>query len=189
LADRWREFCKRTVSDYWENKESMKYADKSYASVRIPMRIWQFAGLCSVSIRQATVQNWMLLGVYFTRVFLHKMKKAKSPLCLCCNKSDKDLNHFLLHCDYFSDTREKYLPQYLAYNRSISETFHYEEIVIQTILDPLSSNLPENVRQNRSSPNSAYKTSGEREKILQENLNLKTQPHLVFNFYYRKLKC
>ena len=167
--DRWREFCKRTVSDYWENHllkiienmESMKYVDKSYASVRIPMRIWQLAGLCSVSTRQATVQNWMLLGVYFTRVFLHKMKKAKSPLCLCCNKSDEDLKHFLLHCDYFSDIREKYLPQYLAYNRSIIETFHDEEIIIQTILDPLSSNLPENVRQHWSSPNSAYKTSRE----------------------------
>ena len=49
----------------------------------------------------------MLLGVYFTRLFLRKMKKAKSPRCLGCNVIDEDLSHFFLQCDYYKDIRDK----------------------------------------------------------------------------------
>ena len=37
------------------------------SSICIPMRVWQMAGLCSESVRQATIVSCMLLGVYFTR--------------------------------------------------------------------------------------------------------------------------
>ena len=81
--ERWRDHCKLTVRNYWENEflkvvqasDTLKYVDTEYASVFVPMRVWQMAGLCSKSVRQATVQNWMLLGVYYTRIFLHKIKK------------------------------------------------------------------------------------------------------------------
>ena len=83
--DRRRDHCKRTVKDYWEKQllqtvgNSLRYMDMDYASLQIPMRLWQMAGLCSDSVRQATVVNWMLLGVYRTRELLYKMNKAKSP--------------------------------------------------------------------------------------------------------------
>ena len=89
--DRWREHCKRTVVSYWETQllqttgNRLKYMDLDYASVQIPMRVWQMAGLCSESVRQATIVSWMLLGVYFTREFLYKMKKISSLLLFCRN--------------------------------------------------------------------------------------------------------
>ena len=58
------------MKDYWEKQllqtvgNSLRYMDMDYASLQIPMRLWQMAGLCSDSVRQATVVNWMLLGVY-----------------------------------------------------------------------------------------------------------------------------
>ena len=84
--DRWRDNCKLTVRYYWENEflkvvqasDTLKYVDTEYASVSVPMRVWQMAGLCSKSVRQATVQNWMILGVYYTRIFVQTMKKVKS---------------------------------------------------------------------------------------------------------------
>ena len=83
--------------------------------------MWQMAGLCSISARQATVQNWMLLGVYFNRIFLNKMQKVKSPLCLGCTEKSEDLVHFILHCGYFSTIREKYLPQYITQHGKLSK--------------------------------------------------------------------
>ena len=79
------------------------------------------AGLCSISTKQATVQNWMLLDVHFTRIFLHNMRKVKSPLCLGCNGTLEDLVHFILHCGYFSTIREKYLPQYITQHGKLSK--------------------------------------------------------------------
>ena len=52
------------------------------------------AGLCSHSVRQTTVVNWMLLGVYFTREFLYKMKKVKSPECLGCSNQTNESIYF-----------------------------------------------------------------------------------------------
>ena len=184
-ADRWRAHCKRIVQDYWDNKllqivESsppLKYVDTAYASTRIPMRVWQLAGLCSESVKQATVVNWMMLGVYFTRELLYKMKKAKSPNCLGCGDNESEsLNHFLLHCSYYQNIRQTYLPQYILQNKSISEIFQNEDQMILSILDPLSSKLPGNVTKNWLSPNSAYKLSRQfcynmhrkRDKLYQE---------------------
>ena len=182
--DRWRDHCKKTVRNYWETdllqvvqaSDTLKYVDVEYASVSVPMRVWQMAGLCSISARQATVQNWMLLGVYFTRIFLHKMRKVKSPLCLGCNEKSEDLIHFILHCGYFSTIREKYLPQYTTQNSKLSEILNNEELIMLSILDPVSSKLPETVIRNWLSVKTAYSISREfcynmhrkREKLYQE---------------------
>ena len=165
--DRWRAMCKQTVQKYWEkefiqvveNSEILRYVDTEYASLSIPMRVWQMAGLCSDSVRQATVQHWMLVGVYFTRTFLHKIKKVKSALCFGCKLQNEDLNHLMLHCSYFDQIREKFLPQYIAENSRISEILDDEELIIQTILDPVCSKLPEIVRKNWVSVKSAYTLS------------------------------
>jgi hypothetical protein len=161
--DRWRDHCKRTVKDFWEKQllqtvgESLKYMDMDYASLQIPMRVWQMAGLCSVNVRQATVVNWMLLGVYFTREFLHKMKKASSPICSGCpSQVNETLKHLLLHCEYYQKIRESYLPKYIQQNSQLSEIFSNEDLIVQTILDPLSSNLPDSVREGWESAKTVY---------------------------------
>jgi hypothetical protein len=167
--DRWRDHCKKTVRNYWETdllqvvqaSDTLKYVDIEYASVSVPMRLWQMAGLCSISVRQATVQNWMFLGVYFTQIQLHKMKKVKSPLCLGCNEMSEDLNHFILHCGFFNTIREKYLPQYISQNNKLGEILNNEEMIMLTILDPVSSKLPEAVTKNWLSVKAVYCISRE----------------------------
>jgi hypothetical protein len=164
--DRWRDHCKRTVRDYWEKQllqtvgDSLRYMDMEYASLQIPMRVWQMAGLCSDSVRQATVVNWMLLGVYRTRELLYKMNKAKSPYCFGCqSQTIETLNHLLLHCEYYQQVREAYLPKYIQENGQLSEILANEDLIIQTVLDPLSSNLPISVREGWISAKAAYSTS------------------------------
>ena len=111
--DRWRVHCKKIVEQHWTQilktaaeTETLKYLDTEYASTTVPMRIWQLAGLCAVSVKQTTVVNWMILGTYFTRELLHKMKKVKSPLCLGCeDEAIENLEHLLLQCTYYSKIR------------------------------------------------------------------------------------
>ena len=117
------------------------------------------AGLCSDSVRQATVQHWMMVGVYFTRTFLHKMKKIKSPQCYGCNLKNEDLNHLLLHCTYYDEIREKYLPQYFSQNCNISDILTNEDIIMQMILDPVSAKLPDTLKNNWVSVKTAYRLS------------------------------
>ena len=164
--DRWREHCKRTVTNYWETQllettgNSLKYMDLDYASLQIPMRVWQMAGLCSENVRQATIVSWMLLGVYFTREFLFKVQKISSPLCLGCNANvNETLEHLLLHCDHYQNIREGNLPRYLQENKNISEILDSEDSIVQCILDPLSTNLPVIVQTGWDSPKEAYSIS------------------------------
>ena len=164
--DRWREHCKRTVISYWETQlhqttaNSLKYMDFNYASLQIPMRVWQMAGLCSENVRQATIVSWMLLGVYFTREFLFKMKKVSSPLCLGCTSNENEsIEHLLLHCEYYKKIREENLPKYLHENKKISEILTNEDLIVQCILDPLSANLPSIVTTGWTSPKEAYAIS------------------------------
>ena len=134
--------------------------DLHYASLQIPMRVWQMAGLCSENVRQATIVSWMLLGVYFTREFLFKMQKISSPLCLGCNANvNETLEHLLLHCDHYQNIREGNLPRYLQENKNISEILDSEDSIVQCILDPLSTNLPVIVQTGWDSPKEAYSIS------------------------------
>ena len=124
------------------------------------MRGWQLAGLCSVSVRQATVVNWMLLGVYFTRELLHKMKKVNSAKCLGCGLDViENLSHFLLHCVFYKQIREEYLPKFVSLNMNIPAIIENEDQVLVSILDPISSKLPESVRKGWTSVKMAYEVS------------------------------
>ena len=134
--------------------------DTEYASTAVPMRIWQLAGLCAVSVQQTTIVNWMILGTYFTRELLHKMKRAKSPLCLGCGEGKiENLEHLLIQCSFYSNVRETYLPKFILQNKHISELFSDTDMTILSILDPLSSKLPEVVTKNWQSPNEVYRIS------------------------------
>ena len=134
--DRWRDHCKKTVISYWEkellqvvtNTPSLQYIDTEALSLSIPMRGWQLAGLNSVSVREATIVNWMLLGVYFTRELLHKMKKARTNKCLACNKNEtENIAHFLLYCEYYQPIREEYLPKLVTSNKNIGCILNKED--------------------------------------------------------------
>ena len=168
-ADRWRANCKKVVHDYWDElllssseTSSLKYFDTEYASTAVPMRIWQLAGLCSEAVRRATVVCWMILGVYFTQELLFKMKKTKTAICLGCNVDTvENLSHILLHCSHYKEIRESYLPQLFTQNKGISDILDDEDKLILSILDPLSSKLPEEVIQKWDSANTAYKLSRE----------------------------
>ena len=165
--DRWRDHCKKVVIDYWETEllqvvktsDTLKYVDTEYLSLAIPMRVWQMAGLNSISVRQATVQHWMLVGVYYTRAFLFKMKKISSALCLGCKTENEDLNHLILHCTFFATIRDNYLPKYLLQNNRLSDILGNEDQIIQTILDPLSEHISENIRNNWNSVKTVYEIS------------------------------
>ena len=166
--DRWREHCKKTVQDYWEKEllqvvvdtPILKYVDTESASLSIPMRGWQLAGLCSISVREATIVNWMLMGVYFTRELLHKMKKAKSPQCFACGQNQiENINHFLLYCQYYQNIREEYLPKLVTSNKNIACILDDEDQVLVSIFDPISSKLPQIVRKGWDSVKNAYQLS------------------------------
>ena len=164
-ADRWRQHCKKKVQDYWEleliqvveTSQTLQYVDTESASLSIPMRGWQLAGLCAVSVKQASIVNWMLLGVYFTREMLLKMRKVDTDKCLACEENTpENLGHFLLQCSHFDSIRQEYLPQLFLSNTHLSSILDKQEQVILSILDPVSSKLPENVRKGWTSVNQAY---------------------------------
>jgi hypothetical protein len=49
------------------------------------------------------------------------------------------------------------VPQYLAQNKFISEILDIEDKILLSILDPLSSKLPDSVTKNWWSPHKVYK--------------------------------
>ena len=188
--DRWRNHCKKIVVGYWEtmfirtveDTPTLQYMDTSVASLTIPMRGWQLAGLCSTKVIEATIVNWMILGVYFTQELLYKMKKVNSPNCLGCGGYMKEtLIHFLLHCKFYDQIRETFLPKLVLLNSKVGELMDNENYLVLSILDPLSSKLPEKFTQSWSSATSAYELSRKfcsnmhrkREKLISEHKNNK----------------
>ena len=139
---------------------TLNYMDTDYVSTSVPMRIWQLAGLCSDSVKAVTIVNWMVMGVYFTRELLFAMKKVESPKCLgCLENVGENLTHFLLHCSFYKDVRENYLPKFIENNKKISEIIGNENMMMLSVLDPLHSKLPENVSKGWQSSKKAYENS------------------------------
>ena len=166
--DRWRAHCKQVVQKFWDRKliniaedmPTLIYMDTEYISTSVPMRIWQLAGLCSDSVRAATIVNWMVMGVYFTRELLFSMKKVETPKCLGCSENvDENLTHFLLYCSYYKEVRESYLPRFVENNKKISEILENETLIMLSILDPLHSKLPESISRGWQSGKIAYEIS------------------------------
>ena len=161
--DRWRAHCRKVISDQWDNllrneaeqKSSSLLADISSLSTTTPMRIWQQAGLSSVSSKQATIVAWLFCGSYFTRELLFKMNKAKSPTC-ACNRGTENLNHFILHCELYDSIRQQYFLNFLLSNTKISEIMNNETDLLISIIDPLSSKLPQELTANWNSVSDAY---------------------------------
>ena len=111
--------------------------------------------------KSTTIVSWMMLGVYRTQEFLFKMKKSKSPSCVGCEtkSENENLSHLLLYCTYYQSIREEFIPMYHLNNKNLSSILDNEEKIILSILDPLSSKLPEVITLNWTSPKHAYEIS------------------------------
>ena len=70
------------------------------------------------------------------------MKRIKTPRCACDPFVCETLPHFLLHCQLYDDIRHQYIPKYIELNKKIPEIFDSEDLLITSILDPLSCKLP-----------------------------------------------
>jgi hypothetical protein len=140
------------------------------------MRIWQQAGLNSNSDKEATPVSWMYCGIFFTQELLKKIKKVKSSACACDSEIPENLPHFILHCKLYDSIRQQYIPQYVKLNTNVLSICDNQHLVLVSILDPLSSKLPDNITKNWSSVSAVYELSRtfiyrmhlKREKIYKE---------------------
>ena len=171
-SDRWRAHSREVVTNHWdsklrsdlmtgegEEKSSATFVDIKYLTTSTPMRIWQKAGLDSIAVKEATPVSWMYCGVYFTREFMFRMKMVKTPFCVCDNSTPENLPHFLLNCSIYNNIREQYIPNYIQMNSHITSICDNEKFLLISILDPLSSKLPDNIRRNWSSVRDVYHLS------------------------------
>ena len=148
--DRWRSHCRTVITEYWDTKlradalprSSSQYADIESLSTTVPMRIWQQAGLNSTAVKQATIVSWMYCGTYFTRELMHVMHKAKTSSCACNPEIIENVSHILLQCPLYNSIREENIPKFIQMNNKLPEIFDEENLLVISILDPLSSKLP-----------------------------------------------
>ena len=149
--DRWRSHCQTVITKQWEQqlkaetepKTTAQYVDLESLSISTPMRLWQQAGLNSAGAKEATLASWMYCGVYFTRERMHKFKKIGSPECACGLEINETLPHFLLNCQLYDKIRQQHIPQLINLNTNLTEICDNEYLLMLSILDPVSSKLPE----------------------------------------------
>ena len=155
-ADRWRGHCTEAVRKHWDEKlkaeaaalDSLRYLDIESLNLTSPMNIWIRAGLNSEDTKKATVVNWMQLGVFKTREKLFSMKLTKSDKCLACSEDQVEtLFHLLIHCDFYRNIREEYLPRLAIVNSNLSSIINDEKKTLISILNPGSSLLPSDARK------------------------------------------
>ena len=118
------------------------------------------------------------VGKMFHQCTSFQNEKIQSLNCLGCGDTQKeDLKHFLLHCVFFKDIREVFIPKLVLMNPSYKEIFNDESQLMISILDPISSKLPKNYVNNWSSVTSAYELTrmfcwnmhNKREKLYSDN--------------------
>ena len=155
----WDNKLKDELFNEGEERSCAFYVDLLSVTTSQPMRIWQLAGLDSNSVKEATPISWMYCGTYFTRELLHKMKKVKTPICACTKETSETLEHFILHCELYNSIREQYVPKYVNLNKHVISVCDDEQMLILSILDPLSSKLPDIVTSNWTSVKEVYTLS------------------------------
>ena len=84
------------------------------------------------------------------------MSKATSPSCACNPTQVENLPHILLYCQLYDSIRQESIPKFLEMNRKILEITENENLLIISILDPLSSKLPPSVTSGWSSVGDVY---------------------------------
>ena len=90
----------------------------------------------------------MQLGVFKTREKLFSMKLTKSDKCLACSENQVEtLFHLLIHCEFFRNIREEYLPRLAIVNSNLSSIITDEKKTLISIINPESSLLPSEARK------------------------------------------
>ena len=171
-SDRWREHCRKTVSDYWlellvqscEEYSTLNLFDSSRLHLKSPHPIWTAAGRDSTSTKRATIVLWFLLGAYNTGERLFKMGKNKSPNCVLCTEQSlstqvDDRAHFLLSCPAFGDIREDFLSQFVVLSPALVNHMEVSDTFLVCLLDPFSPLVPSDIRQSWSSGEAVYEAS------------------------------
>ena len=138
----------------------------------------------------------MYCGTFFTRELLKKMKKVKSSACACEIDVSENLPHFILHCKLYDSIRQQYIPQYLQMNTNVLSICDNQQLVLLSILDPLSSKLPEMIKNNWSSVSGVYELSRKfvyrmhlkKERIYKE-MDEKWCPEPKHSVPYKKFNC
>ena len=69
------------------------------------------------------------------------------------------MQHFIFHFVIYQSIREQYIPKYLEMNSNVLSISDDEDLLLISILDPLSSKLPDIVSRNWSSVHDVYKLS------------------------------
>ena len=103
-----------------------------------PTRIWQSTGLDCNTVKEATV---------------------KTHIYACTKETSETLAHFILHCELYNSIREHYVPKYVNLNKHVISVCDDEQKLILSILDPLSSKLPDIVTSNWTSVKEVYSLS------------------------------
>ena len=115
-----------------------------------------YSGLSSQAVKEATIVSWMYCGTYFTRELLHKMHKAKSPSCACNPAISENIQHVLLYCELYDSIRQDCIPKFIGMNDQLLQISDDEKLLVISILDPLSSKLPETITSNWNSVTGVY---------------------------------
>ena len=90
---------------------------------------------------------------------MHVMHKAKTSSCACNPEIIENVSHILLQCPLYNSIREENIPKFIQMNNKLPEIFDEENLLVISILDPLSSKLPHSITANWSSVTGAYKVA------------------------------
>lgn len=177
-SDRFSKFVKKEITKYWANllqKSASTYQENTLnllniteLDLSVPHRIWKEADNEAISVQKATIVSWFFLGVYKTQERLYKMKKVFSPNCLLCQSppqhSDDSVHtesrsHLALQCVAFSEIRKNYFDKFIAICPVLATHMDTSDKLLKILLDPLSSDVPIDIREGWSSQAAAYEIS------------------------------
>ena len=117
----YKKMSNALVMDYWENKlrqavslplplPSLVYFKPAFHSLARPHPILWTAGANPHEVTKAVIQLRMLSGRYRTAMLTrHWSSNNKGGFCQapCCTEVQETLEHLLISCPYYSQTREK----------------------------------------------------------------------------------
>ena len=87
---------------------------------------------------------------------MHTMHKAKTSSCDCNPEITENVPHILLHCPLYNNIWEDSIPKFIQMNNKLAEICDEENLLVISILDPLSSKLSYIITANWSSVTGAY---------------------------------
>ena len=111
------------VMDFWEQKlrqqvlplPSLGYLKAEYCSLNSPHPLTWTAGSNPHEVHKAVVQAKMLSGRYQTAALTsHWSNRSSHCQAPCCFQVDETLEHILVMCPYYTETRQKLVRLWLS---------------------------------------------------------------------------